>query len=163
MAYTMSTEGIDGLSTMLTALGDQAGKVASFGLYDGAGVMADEINRQAETIVDGEFHYTVFGTRAPSHEEKAAVTGAKAGVASFDKNGTEVQTSVGYSNAGYTTIAGKTKAIALIANAINSGTSFMKKQPFFRRAVNGGKTRALAAIENSIEQQYQELINKSGG
>ena len=166
MGYTMKTEGLDEVSTMLTQLGDKAEKVASSGLYDGAGVMADEVKRQADSIQDGRFHYSVFPgatTRLPSYEEKQAVVNAGAGVAKFDKNGSEVNTSVGYSNAGYTYIAGKKKPIPLIANAINSGTSFMKKQPFFRKAVSRGTRPAEEAIINRIEERFDELIKQSGG
>ena len=163
MGYTMKTEGLDDLSKMLNQLGEQAGKVAAVGLYDGAGVMAGEVKNQAERIRASKFHYGVFVTRDPSHEEKAAVVNAGAGVAKFDKNGGEVNTSVGYSNAGYVEIAGRIKPVPLIANAINSGTSFMKKQPFFRRAVSNGTQKATDAIVKTAEAKIEEIINQSGG
>ena len=163
MGYTMKTEGLDEVSMMLTKLGDQAQKVAASGLYDGAGVMSEEIKRHANGIRSSEFHYAVFVTRDPSNEEKEAVVQAGAGIAKFDKNGTEVQTSVGYSNSGYWNINGKMKPVPLIANSINSGTSFMKKQPFFRQAVSRGTRPAEEAIINRIEERFDELINQSGG
>ena len=145
MGYTMKTEGLDDLNKMLSQLGEQAGKVAAVGLYDGAGVMAKEIGNQARRIRASKFHYGVFVTRDPSHEEKAAVVNAGAGVAKFDKNGGEV------------------KPVPLIANAINSGTSFMKKQPFFRRAVSNGTQKAADAIVKTAEAKIEEIINQSGG
>ena len=163
MGYTMKTEGMDDLGAMLNKLGDQAEKVASVGLYDGAGVMAKEIGNQAQRIRASRFHYGVFLTRNPSNEEKEAVVNAGAGIAKFDKNGSEVNTSVGYSNAGYVEIAGQMKPVPLIANAINSGTSFMKKQPFFRRAVSGGTQKATDAIVRTAEAKIEEIINQSGG
>ena len=82
---------------------------------------------------------------------------AKHGVAKFRKNGVSVQTSVGYQNAGYGTINGKTKPVPQIANAINSGTSFMKKQPFMRRAFSQSKGAAEAAIEAGIKSREDEI------
>jgi len=166
MGYTMKTEGLDDLSKMLNQLGEQAGKVAAVGLYDGAGVMADEIKRQAKSIKADKFHYAVFPpnvTRNPSVEEKEAVTKASAGIAKFDKNGGAVETSVGYSNSGYWNIRGKMKPVPLIANSINSGTSFMKRQPFFRKAVTKGTPKATNAIVRTAEAKIEEIINQSGG
>ena len=162
MPYTMTPDGADKLEIMLRNMGEKAQSIAAQGLYDGAGVMADEIQRQAQAIATKPFHYTVFGTREPSPEEKSAVTGAGVGIAKFEKSGSNAQTSVGYSKAGYADVAGKIKPIPKIANAINSGTSFMRKQPFFRKAVNNGKGRATQAICDRIEEEYNKLTQSGG-
>ena len=159
MAYTMKVDGMEHLSKMLTELGDKAQGVASMGLYDGAGVMADGMKASAESIHTAPFHYAVFITREPSPEEKAAVLQARMGIAKFDKNGSEVNTSVGYQNSGYAEVAGKVKPIPQIVNSINSGTSFMQKQPFVRNAVNKGKAQASAAIIARCEEEFNRLIN----
>ena len=162
MPYTMKVEGMDKVSKMLNELGKNAGKAAAFGLYDGAGVMANEIHAGANNVLAAKFHYGVFVKRLPSLEEKAAIQDA-CGIATFDKNGSEVNTSVGYANSGYADIGGKLKPVPMIAAAINSGTSFMDKQPFFARAVTTGTKKASDAIVRSIEEQYEKLINESGG
>jgi hypothetical protein len=67
-----------------------------------------------------------------------------------------VDTSVGLQNSGYAELKGKTVPIPLIANAINSGTSFMQKQPFMRKALT--KRRAAEAkIERELEKRLDEL------
>ena len=43
MAITMQIEGLAALGEQLSQLGEDAGKVASAGLYEGAGIMANEI------------------------------------------------------------------------------------------------------------------------
>ena len=53
------------------------------------------------------------------------------------------------------TLNGKTVPVPMIANAINSGTSFMKKQPFFRKA-----TARTGAAEAAIENKLREEIDK---
>ena len=163
MAYTVKIDGIESLDNLLKNLGNEAAKVAPQGLYDGAGVMADEINKTAESIRAERFHYAVFVQRKPSEEEKAAVLSAKAGIARFGHDGLDVNTSVGYANSGYAEINGRRKPIPQIANAINSGTSFMQAQPFFRRAVNSGRRKAEEAIAKSIEEKLEKMINESGG
>ena len=160
MPYTMKSEGFEQISKMLNSLGENAQKVASKGLYDGAGVMAAEIKEGAGKINTAPFHYAVFVTREPSPEEKEIVQKGM-GIAKFKKNGADVNTSVGYGNAGYATLAGKQKPIPLIANAINSGTSFMKKQPFFRRAVVQGTAKAEEAIVAKIEAEIDALTKQA--
>ena len=96
--------------------------------------------------------------RLPTLEEKAIVQEAGAGIAKFQKNGSEVNTSVGFRNAGYAELKGKSVPIPKIVNAINSGTSFMKKQPFVRKAASSGSKKAEAAITKAIEQKFNEII-----
>ena len=160
MAYmTISTSGFDNLSAMLARLNEHAQDVASGSLFDGAGIVADAYTGAINSIVSEDFNYVAGGDkRYASHEEKAALMG-KSGVAKFIKTGEEVNTLVGFSGkAGYATVGGKPKAVRLIARAINSGTSFMHKQPVFRKAVTSSQGAAKAAIISKAEQMFNELI-----
>ena len=85
---------------------------------------------------------------------------ASAGIAKFKKDGTEVDTSVGFRNAGYAELAGKQVPIPKIVNAINSGTSFMNKQPFVRKAANNGGKKAMEAMKKVIETEFEALTKK---
>ena len=138
-------------------LPDKGADVAALALYDGAKVVADSISSAVHGIATEEFHYTKFGTRLPSPEEKAILLGARKGVAKFKKTTANVNTSVGMQNSGYGTLKGKTKPIPQIANAINSGTSFMKPQPFFRQAVEKSAAAAASVIEGGIESRLDML------
>ena len=155
MAMTMKVDGIEELSRKLTDLGDRAEEVAAKALYAGAGVMANAYRNAAASVRAQPFRYAVFKKRDPSFEEKAAIQG-QTGIAKFDKSGSEVQTSVGLKGSGYVTIAGKQKAVRKIANAINSGTSFMDKQPFMRKATSTAKAAAQAAIEKKITEEIEK-------
>lgn len=163
MPYYLKVDGIEEVSKMLTDMEDAAHAVASKGLYKGAGIMADTINHNAAAIATAPFRWasTRRGeTRLPSPEEKAVVTGAGAGIAKFQGGGAEVNTSVGYANSGYATVAGHLRPVPLIAAALNSGTSFMHKSAFFRRAVNSGGKRAAEAIREFIETEYEKMGQK---
>ena len=160
MAYVMKVDGMEEISEMLTAMEERAPGVAAGGLYEGAGVMADAIRRGADTIKTAPFHYAVFpGTtmRMPTPEEKEIVTAAAAGIAKFNKRGTEVDTSVGFRNAGYAELKGEMVPIPKIVNAINSGTSFMKKQPFVRKAARNATPKALEAMRKYIEAEFEAI------
>ena len=158
MAFSIQIEGMEELVRAMDKAPEKAAKIAAEELYEGAGVMADQVSRAVQGIRTEPFKFAAGGrTRKPSPEEKELVASAKHGIAKFKKTGTDVQTSVGYQKAGYGTLKGKTKPIPLVANSINSGTSFMQKQPFMRKAFSQGKSAAEAAIENGIKSRESEL------
>lgn len=108
-----------------------------------------------------------------------------AGIAKFKKTGVSVNTRVGFNNAGYAPAPWATKRhkgrttykwngkevnhasksregadvkpIPMIANAINSGTGFMRKQPFFRKAVSRAKGNAEAAFDAAATAALDKL------
>ena len=158
MPYQMKVDGMVEISELLGKLEEQAPKVAAQALYDGAGIMAAEVNKGAGMIKTAPFKYASGGnTRLPSPEEKEIVQAAAAGIAKFNKNGTEVDTSVGFRNSGYAELKGKMVPIPKIVNAINSGTSFMNKQPFVRKAANTATPKALEAMRKRIEAEFEAI------
>ena len=207
MAMYLTTEGMDEVERLLTLAGDRAQGVAARALYEGAGIIADEISRGARSIRTAPFKYATNGTqRDPSPEEKEIlVQNSAAGIAKFDKDGNFVGTSVGYNGSGYGMVSwnhmrskaysnykikdmravwsGKAylergsdghahynrgkggltnaKPVAVIANAINSGTSFMRKQPFIRQAINRSKKRALDTIAKTVESLVAEMFKSA--
>ena len=163
MPYEMKVDGMTELSTLLDKMEERAQGVAAQALYEGAGIMADEIRKGAATIKTAPFKWASRSrgeTRLPSPEEKEIVAQAAAGIAKFNKDGTEVDTSVGFRNAGYAQLKGKTVPIPKIVNAINSGTSFMRKQPFIRKAASSGSPKAMAAMQAKIEEAFEAMQNE---
>ena len=158
MPYEMKVDGMAEISTLLDKMDKEAPKVAARALYEGAGIMADEIKKGAGLIKTAPFKYAGNGeSRLPSPEEKEIVTAAAAGIAKFNKNGTEVDTSVGFRNSGYAELKGKMVPIPRIVNAINSGTSFMNKQPFVRKAAKAASPKALDAMRKRIEEEFEAI------
>ena len=161
MPYTMKVDGMEQISETLSSLKEGAEGIAAMALYDGAGVMADEIRHSADKITTAPFVYASGGNvRLPSPEEKAIVVEAGAGIAKFSKNGSEVDTSIGYRNSGYAFLAGRRKPIPLIVNSINSGTSFMRKQPFIRKAASSGASKSIEAMKAKIEEAVAAITKE---
>ena len=159
MACKISTSGMDDLLKMLQKAEDAAHGIAAVGLYEGAGTVADSVSSAVRGIAVKRFKYPAppGKQRMPSPEEKAILENARRGVAKFRDDGGSVNTSVGFQNSGYAQLAGRTVPIPVIANAINSGTSFMKKQPFYRRAVSQSRGAALTKIENKLREEVDKL------
>jgi len=156
MAYELKVDGMTEISEMLSNLENAAPAVAAQALYEGAGIMSSEIQSAAAEIKTGPGP-TRESARYATEAEKKAVLSVGAGIAKFSKNGTEVDTSVGYRNSGYIDIEGKTKPIPLIVNSINSGTSFMHKQPFVRKAAKSGGAKAMSAMKAYIEDAFGKI------
>ena len=159
MPYTMKVEGMDKITEMLVKAEQKAPGIAALALYDGAGIVADAVSAGARGVSTKTFRYAQGWQRDPSPEEKGALVSAgAAGIAKFQKTGNEVNTSIGYNRSGYVTINGKSKPAAMIANAINSGTSFMRKQPFIRTAISQSKGAATGAIEGKISELVENIL-----
>ena len=158
MSFSIEITGMEELVAKMNKLPDKGRKVAAQALYEGAGVVADAVSSAVQGIATEPFKYAAGGrTRKPSPEEKAILLQAKKGVARFKKSRTNINTSVGMQNSGYGTLKGKTKPIPLIANSINSGTSFMEGQPFFRQAAETSAGTAAGVIEAGIQSRLDEL------
>lgn len=157
MAFRFEESGMDELIEKMSKLEKQGQDIASQALYVGAGVLADQVSAAVQGIATKRLKYPAppGKTRMPSPEEKAVLVNARKGVAKFKKTGIRVDTSVGFQNSGYGQINGKTVPVPAIANAINSGTSFMKKQPFLRKALRTSK--AMQTIENELQKRLDEL------
>ena len=195
MAYALEVDGMAEISELLSKMEESAPGVAARALYTGAGVMSDAIRHEMENIKTAPFQYAKNGEkRLPSPEEKEVLEQAAIGIAKFDRNGAEINTSVGFNQSGYAEVdfshmsgsartnykavrfkgsdvnASSTlkfagvkekgqnmKPIGVIANSINSGTSFMEKQPFVRKAVKAGGTKAMQAMKDSIERDFDAI------
>ena len=199
MPYTLKVDGMAEISETLEKLDKQAPAVAAKALYEGAAVMQKAIFKAIDSIKTAPFKYAKGGEqRLPSPEEKEILQQAGIGVAKFDKNGVEIDTSVGFNQSGYADVnwnhmSGKArtnykaksfkkhgsnstsflkaagqyekglqnrKPIGVVANAINSGTSFMKKQPFVRNGIKNGTEPAMAAMKAKIEEAFEQIINE---
>ena len=198
MPYQMKVDGMAEISELLDKMDEQAPGVASKALYEGAGIMANEIRREMNKIKTAPFKYAKGGEkRLPTPEEKEVLEHAAIGIAKFDKNGVEIDTSVGFNQSGYVAVnfrhmsssartnyknvrfkgneinASSTlkfagvkdkgqnmKPVGVIANSINSGTSFMSRQPFVRKAASSGGKKAIAAMKEVIETEFEAMTKK---
>ena len=212
MPYRFESEGVAAIMKQCKALEEQAMFVASHALFEGAAVMAKEINKQAQSIKTAPFKYAKGDDkRLPSPEEKEMITDSGAmGIAKFRKNLGAVDTSVGYNSAGYAPVkwnhmsskartnykaasfkgkditasstlkwirdqggskkygvsadigkgAQNMKPIGVVANSINSGTSFMQKQPFMRKALKAATPKCEEVIIKTAEQLIDSIIKE---
>ena len=190
MPYYVEIDGMEEISEMLAQLEAEAPKAAAKALYEGAHIMSEAIIKEMDAVKTAPFEYAKDGQqRLPSPEEKALLAHAGVGIAKFDKNGAEIDTSVGFNQSGYEEVgwhhmssqartnyknvngksvgSGKARALKMkgtnmkpigaVANAINSGTSFMRKQPFVRKGMKAGGPKAAERMKAIIEEAFDNL------
>ena len=157
MKFSISVTGLDEMLENMEALSERGQDIAAQALYEGAGIVADGVTKAVKGISTEPFRYAAGGRkRKPSPEEKAVLLKAKRGISKFKKTEDRVETNVGLQNSGYANMVGRRKPIPVIANAINSGTSFMDKQPFFRQAVSGSESAAVTAMEKRMKEEIEK-------
>ena len=154
MPMNIEITGLDEMLQTVENAGKHAEGIAARALYIGAGIVADAIT-QAAGGIKTETNPPRDRKRLPTPKEKAELLAAgPAGIAKFEK-GVVVDTIIGYADKGYTASG---KPVAVIANAINSGTSFMQKQAFIRKGIRSSEARATEAVNAEIVRLVDEAL-----
>lgn len=160
MARNLTVSGLDLLFDQLRAAEAKCQDVAAKGVYVGAGIIADEVRRQINSIQTAQHGVSIGDVRLPTDAEKAILQQEHVmGIVPFTKNGADVSTVIGIrQDSGYAYIGKRRVPVPLIARSIEHGTSFMRKTPFFRTAVNRSKKEAKQATTQYIERSLQDIL-----
>lgn len=152
----------NGLTKYLEQLGnlaDRADGLAGRAIYEGAKIVADKIHENIEAlpVQDGP----VKGLRRdPSQAEKDGLL-AGLGVAKKRDDGGFINVKIGMDgyNSHVTEKYPKGHPNAMIARAINAGSTYMNRYPFIDNAVRSTKTAAEEAMKEVIEEGIQETMH----
>ncbi len=160
-------KGIDDYVAALERVDKNSEETIKEAIYDGAAIVADAIKAglQSLPIDEGENGLQRYGTpdnpvNGVSRRQKADLI-ASMGLAPIQRFNADINTKVGWD--GYGSI--KTKAHpqgvpnVLLMRAVESGTSFMKKNPVIRKAVNKVHAKAEEAIKNKIDEKIKKEMS----
>lgn len=154
----MTVKGLREVENMLDTIASSSGEIASKGLYDGAGVVADAVKSAVDTIpVSNTYGTEDVKKRGISADERMGLKEA-VGIAPHQESGAKVHTSVGFDGyVGNTTRKyPKGKPAAMIARSVERGTSFMYATPFVKPTVQKCRRTAQAAIEKTVREEIQK-------
>lgn len=130
----------------------------------GAAIVADEVRKNLEALPEEQFRHldTFWGDyfrEAPTGQKRDLEESFGLSPISRDKNGF-VHTKAGFE--GYGSFPTKTYPQgvpnALIARAVESGSSVRDKTPFVRPAVNATRKEAVAAMGNVIDGELKKIF-----
>lgn len=153
-------DGIADFIGQLTKVYDDAEVMYKRAAYAGARILADEVKKGLNGL-------RVTGARWGTPEEpldgviestKAALID-RMGVSKIENDGQMTTVSVGFSGYGHATKKyPQGIPIQMLARSVESGTSFMRKQPFIRAAVNRAKKQVDAEIEKEVTAFFEQRI-----
>ncbi len=158
----MQIKGLDEYLSAISELGNKTEKLTSEAIYNGANIMADEVRNKIEGLstVNENYNRAAYrkGYRGKLSEEQKKGLLDSLGIAKLEQSPAYKNVRIGFD--GYNNV--KTKKYSngqpnqLIARVVESGTSYTKKQPFFRPAVNAKKK----TVEDKMAETFEKGIDK---
>ena len=159
----IEVKGIGDYISMLNGVSKSTEEVLNKALYEGAGVMANEIKNNIEALsaVTEDYNLNAYkkGEKSKlSIKQKKGLLNSL-GIAPFDVKNGVIDTHIGFD--GYNDI--KTKKYpkgqpnVMIARIVESGSSYFRKTPFIRKAVKSGKTKAEETMAKVIDDEINRL------
>lgn len=157
---------IDEYAQRLGILWKSQRKIIESAVYQGADVVADEIKKglleipiqEGENGLPPVAHKGEMLTGVSRRQKGDLIDGF--GLAPMESNGDYVNTKAGFN--GYGSV--KTKEYpkgtpnAMLIRSIESGTSFRKKNPVVRPAVNRARKRAIKAMQEELDKQIKSRM-----
>ena len=154
---TTFSDGINEYLQTLNRLGKEIEGISKQAVYEGAKIIADEIKNNIEALSTDEEWGTPKKMKAgPTKAEKENIARGL-GIAHMQDNKGTINTKIGYDDAGYDE---NNKPIQMIARSVNSGTSFMKKNPFFEKGVRNSRNKAKQKMIEVSEKELGKTVKE---
>ena len=154
---TTFSDGINEYLQTLNRLGKEIEGISKQAVYEGAKIIADEIKNNIETLSTDEEWGTPKKMKAgPTKAEKEKIARGL-GIAHMQDNKGTINTKIGYDDAGYDE---NNKQMQMIARSVNSGTSFMKKNPFFEKGVRNSRNKAKQKMIEVAEKELGKTVKE---
>jgi len=162
-------EGIDDYIAQLEKIYEDTDEIIGAAIYQGAGVVMKSVVTAIENLqTDDKFGTPENKTTGPNTYQKEGLR-QSIGIAKLRKDGTFWNVKIGFD--GYNGLKTKTwpngQPNAMVARAVESGTSWMQKQPFMRRAESSSKVhcsskvRCEEAMAKEIDKQLTQRVKES--
>lgn len=134
-------KGIEKYQKILAEIGNKSEKICKVAVYDGAAIVADAVRKN----YDSYSH--------PYSEGNGLIDSM--GLSKMQNDSGYVNTKLGFF--GYLKDG---KPAALVAAAMESGTSHQSKKPFVRTAVKRVKASAQNAMKKTLDEQIERIMKK---
>lgn len=136
----ITLKGTDDLALKLSRLESRTDEIAKKAIYEGAGIMADQIKSNLQKNLSGSEHSTgaLIGSLGITKIERDDFGwNAKVGFDGYDESGTPN---------------------ILKARAMESGTSKQPKRPFVRPAISQARNRAKDAMAKVVDEEIRKIM-----
>jgi HK97 gp10 family phage protein len=159
---TFKFEGVDDLIDQYKKLEKDTKNMIGRSIYNGAGVVMKSVKSAVEGIhTDDSFGTAENPVSGPSTIQKLGLIHAL-GIAPMRQDGTFWNVKIGFD--GYNRVKTKTwpqgQPNMMVARSIESGTSWMSKQPFMRKAEQGSRARCEEVMRETIDNEIKKIIGE---
>ena len=157
----MQVQGLEEYAERLGSLYKDSEQIIKESVYEGASVVADSIKSGLKSLpVDNGQGTEDKMLTGVSRRQKADLIDAF-GLAPIENNGDYINTKAGFDGYGRTKSKKYPKGLpnALLMRSVESGTSFRKKTPVIRSAVNKSRKAAVEAMDKKMEEACTELMD----
>lgn len=126
-------------------------------VYAGAEVMADAVREAISALPEGREGEAILGTVTPA-QKRGLLDGF--GISPMDDDDGYVNVKLGF--AGYNSVKTrkypKGQPNAMIARAVNSGTTFREKTRFIDKTVNAKRKATEAAMDSACSREIEKIM-----
>lgn len=155
-------EGIDTYIAQLSKIYSDTDKIIGRSIYEGAAVVMKEVVSAIDGItIDNNYGTEDKKTTGPNSYQKEGLK-RSIGISKIRQDGTFWNVKIGFD--GYNGLKTKTwpkgQPNAMVARAVESGTSWMQKQPFMRKAEKSSRVRCEQAIANQIDEEITKRVKE---
>ena len=154
-------EGVDKLVAQYEKLEKDTDRIIGAAIYDGAAVVMKRVKEAVDGIsTDNRFGTPENPTSGPSSIQKEGLKHAL-GIAKMRNDNGFRNVKIGFD--GYNRVKTKRwpqgQPNPLIARSVESGTSWMSKQPFMRKAEQEARKPCEEAMQKVVDKEIQKLMN----
>lgn len=151
---------------MLENLGTATDGLAKRAIFEGAKVVAEEVKSQIESIPEDKFRRLKEDERfeyATDAEKKGLLEGL--GITKMEGDPIKGwNAKIGFDGYAEGTLKSKSypkgRPNAMLARALETGTTVNAKYPFMRRAINRSREKAIQAMERQINEDIMSIAGK---
>ena len=153
-------EGVDDLVARYEKLNQKSLEVVGKAIYNGAGVVMDIVEEAVEAInIDDNFATSENPKSGPSTIQKIGLI-RSLGISKMREDGSFLNVKIGFD--GYNNLKTKKwpqgQPNSMVARSIESGTSFMIKQPFMRPAEQSAKGPCEAIMARTVDKEIEKIM-----
>lgn len=155
-------EGVDELISQYKKLEQNTEPMIGKAIYNGAGVVMKACQSAVENLsTDNRFGTAEDPTSGPSTIQKLGLQYAL-GIAKMRNDNGFYNVKIGFD--GYNNVKTKRwpqgQPNMMVARAVESGTSWMTKQPFMRKAEQSSRSQCERAMSETVDKEIKKLIGE---
>lgn len=148
-------EGMEEYIRQLEALGQNTDESIKRAVYVGAGIVADSAKAALNGIITDDDAHKKDGEirRGPTSEEKASLISGF-GLSKMRNDNGYINTKLGFHGKNVNGLNNSG-----VARQIESGTSWMAKQPVISRAINSSRARCEQAMADAFDNEIKKIVD----